>query len=80
MDSDVGCVAVYYMGKNEGDYAWKDNLKTNKAEADYTEEHKADVEKNYEAKRNKAVINKAYKTVNVTIARQNAEAKAEANK
>lgn len=75
IDSDVGCAAVYYIEENEGDYDWKENLKTDKAKADFTEEYKADIEKNYEAKRNISVINKAYKTVNVTITRKLAEEK-----
>lgn len=78
IDSDVGCAAVYYMGENDGDYDWKDNMKTNKAKADFNEEYKADVEKNYEPKRNPSVIKKAYKTVNVTITRNLAEEKKEA--
>lgn len=78
IDSDAGCAAVYYIDENDGDYDWKENLKTNKATEDFTQEHKADVEKNYEPKRNPSVINKAYKTVNITITRQLAEEKKEA--
>ncbi len=80
VESDVGCAALYYMGENDGDYDWKENLKTNKAQADFDEEYKADVEKNYEPKRNLNVIKKAYKTVNLTITRKLAEEKKEAEK
>ncbi len=80
IDSDVGCAAVYYMGKNDGDYDWKENMKIDKAKTDFTEEYKADIEKNYKPGRNLSVINKAYKAVNVTITRQLAEEKKEAEK
>lgn len=80
VDSDVGCASFYYMGENEGDYDWKQHMKDNKSKEDFTEEYKADLEKNYEPKRNLSVIKKAYKTVNVTITRQIAEEKKEAEK
>lgn len=78
VESDVGCAAFYYIGENEGDYDWKGNLKNNKAQANFTESYKADIEKNYEPKRNDKVLNKAYKTVNVTITKRLAEEKATA--
>lgn len=80
IESDVGCAAVYYMEENEGDYDWKENTKTDRARTDFTEEYKSDIEKNYEPKRNPSVIKKAYKAVNVTITRQIAEEKKEAER
>ncbi len=74
IESDVGCAAFYYIGENEGDFDWKENMRTDKAEADYSEAVKADIEKNYKPDRNEKVINKAYKSVNVTIAKRKAEA------
>lgn len=74
VESDVGCAAFYYIGKNDGDYDWKENMKTNKAEAEFAEAYKADVEKNYEPERDEKVIGKAYKNVNVTITKRLAEA------
>ncbi len=72
--SDAGCVAFYYAGENEGDYDWKENMKTDKAETDFVAAHKADIEKNYKPDRDEKVINRAYKAVNVTITKQLAEA------
>lgn len=77
IDSDVGCAAIYYMDKNEGDYDWKENVRADRAQTEFEEEYKSDIEKNYEPKRNPGVIKKAYKTVNVTITRQLAEEKKE---
>lgn len=74
VESDAGCAAFYYIGENEGDYDWKENMKTDMAEAEFNEISKTDIKKNYEPKRNVKVINKAYKTTNVTIAKRNAAA------
>lgn len=75
LDSDAGCVAVYFIGENDGDYDWKINMRTDKSENDFNAEHKKDIEENYKPKRNPSVINKAYKTTNVTITKRLAEEK-----
>lgn len=74
LDSDVGCAAFYYIGENDGDYDWKVNMRADKSETDFAAEAEKDIEENYEPKRNASVINKAYKTVNVTITKRLAEA------
>ena len=72
--TDVGCVAFYYIGENEGDYDWTEKMKSDKSESEFVEAYKADVQKNYQPERNEKVLNKAYKSVNVSIAKRNAEA------
>ena len=67
-------MAFYYIGENAGDYDWTVNLKSDKAVADFNKEYSADIEKNYQPERNEKVLNKAYKSVNVSIAKRNAEA------
>ena len=73
LDSDVGCSILYFVQDNPEDYDWKNNIRTDMSEADYKAAYEEDVEKNYEENRNTVVINKAYKTVNITIARKLAE-------
>lgn len=74
IDSDVGCAAIYFIEENAGDYDWKQNMRNENGEADFYEEHEKDIEKNYEPERNKTVINRVYKSVNVTITKRLAEA------
>lgn len=74
VDSDAGCAAFYFIEENAEDYDWKLRMSMDNGEADFLAEYEKDVEKNYEPKRDKVIINRAYKTVNVTITKQIAEA------
>lgn len=75
IDTEVGCVALYYLGENEDDYEWKYNVRNDLSESDYLEKYNEDIEKNYTAERNDKVISKIYKDSNVIIAREISENK-----
>lgn len=74
IDSDAGCAAIYFIGENADDYDWKSSMRKDNGEADFQAEYEKDIEKNYEPERNKTIINRVYKSVNVTIAKRLAEA------
>ena len=75
IDCEAGCYMVYYIGNNTEDYDWIVNMKTDLSDEEYTEQFDKNVERNYKTDRNEDVINRAYKDVNVSIAKSLAEEK-----
>lgn len=75
---DAGCCILYYMNENEGDYDWKNDMRTDLSEKDYSAAYSADIAENYEVKRKEKVIEDAQKDVNATITRKLAEEKKKA--
>ncbi len=78
IDSDIGCVMMYFLEENEDDYEWKQKMRTELSEKEAAEMSQEDIDKNYEAKRDDKVINKTQKDTNVVITRKIAERKKEA--
>jgi len=67
LDTDQGCCAIYYVGKNEEDFDWIKSVKETMATEELKNYQSEVLSKDYEAERNNSVLNKAYDTANISI-------------
>lgn len=69
LDTSGGCGAVYYIGKNEDDYDWEENVRADMATAELKAYQTETIEKNYNAERKNSVLNDAYDAADIVISR-----------
>lgn len=67
LNTSQGCGAVYYIGKNEDDFDWIKTIKETLATEELKAHQQEVLAKDYEAERNRAVLNNAYDTADISI-------------
>lgn len=67
LDTMGGSCAVYYVGKNEGDYDWEDYVRADLATVELKEYQSDTLESEYKAERKNSVLNKAYDAADISI-------------